>query len=249
MEIYQGNLELLDYLFFATVERGKVYETGMFIHNYALTYALGLVQAKSYTYSNLKQQPSYEDELTPLNEVVYLTPATPIDKVTHRLVQWNTLPEGYAFPGKPPSIGYPDWGFARVLRPHGAFRFYLLRSEENKLNPRLDNLVAERTVRIRLGKFNGKAKITLSKANKVNEKTGTFQCDTLLNWRDVSLDPMVCDVVTASLPTRLINHSRFTESRFYEAMFDNGSICLPQDMCYLARPLSTKNKKRKRKPK
>ncbi len=242
MEIYEGQLKLLDYLFFATVERGKVYETGMFVHNYALTYALGLVQSSSYTYSNLKQQPNYEDELTPLNESIYLTPATPVHHVSHRLVQWNTLPEGYAFPGKPPSIGYPDWGFARVLRPQGKFRFYLLLHKDNNLNPRLDNLLAGQPIRVRLGKFNGKAKITLAKADKVTEKTGEFHSHTLLNWRDISSDPLVCDVITASLPTRLINHSHFTEDRFYEATFDNKTICLPQTMRYLARPLPTKKK-------
>jgi hypothetical protein len=31
MEVYRGTLELLDYVFFATTERGKVYETGAFI--------------------------------------------------------------------------------------------------------------------------------------------------------------------------------------------------------------------------
>ena len=36
MEIYKGQLELLDYLFFATVERGKVYETCMLVLKYAL---------------------------------------------------------------------------------------------------------------------------------------------------------------------------------------------------------------------
>ncbi len=91
MQIYRGTLELLDYLFYATIERGKVYETGAFVHNYALTYALGLVQSPSYTYSNLKQQPRYEAELTPLNGQIYLTPATPISDMAYRLVQWNTL--------------------------------------------------------------------------------------------------------------------------------------------------------------
>ena len=243
MDIYRGKLELLDYLFFATVERGKVYETGMFVHNYALTYALGLVKAESYTYSNLQQQPLYQDELTPLNGIVYLTPAAPIKDVSHRLVQWNTLPEGYAFPGKPPSIGYPDWGFVRVLRPQGEFKFYLILHESNNINPHLDNLLAGRPLRVRLGKFNGKAKITLTKADKITEKTGEFRSNTLLNWRDISADPWVCDVITASLPTRLINHSHFVEGRFYEAEFDDGAICLPQDMQYLARPVFTKKKR------
>jgi CRISPR-associated protein Csc1 len=63
MQIYRGTLELLDYVFFATLERGKVYESGAFIHNYALAYALRLAQAP---YTHHVQQPRYAEELTPL---------------------------------------------------------------------------------------------------------------------------------------------------------------------------------------
>lgn len=238
-QIYRGTVELLDYVFFATVERGKIYETGGFIHNYALTYALGLVQSPTYTYTNLKQEPHYEADLTPLNGLVYLTPATPAYGIAYRLVQWNTLPEGFAFPGKPPSIGYPDWGFARVLRPGGKFTFYLLVNDVKPLSSRpvLRDLLNEQSVRVRFGKFNGKARITLVKAESIKEQAGEFQTNTLLNWRDLNLDPLVCDVLATSLPTRLIHHSHFTQGDFYIAQFagETEAIKLPQAMRYLTR--------------
>lgn len=234
MQIYRGQLKLLDYVFYATIERGKIYETGAFIHNYALTYALGLVQSAGYTYSNRQQQPQYEQELKPLN--VYLTPATPTQAIAYRLVQWNTLPERYAFPGKPPSIGYPDWGFARALRPENEFVFYmLLKDEIQPTQPALRDLLNGRPVRVRLGKFSGKARLTLQPAHNVKEKIGTFSSNTLLNWRDLAVDPVVCDVLTASLPTRLINNSRFPEAGYYEVQFGPQTIWLPQAMHYLAR--------------
>lgn len=236
MQIYRGRLELQDYVFYSTVERGKVYETGAFIHNYALAYALGLAQGETYTYARLRQEPHYEAELSPLNGHVYLTPATP-EQVSHRLVQWNTLPEGYAFPGKIPSIGYPDWGFARMLRPECVFSFYLLTSEDNQFLPMstLRNLLAGRTIRVRLGKFNGKTRIRAESASKVVERTGEFQVDTLLNWRDIGIDPLVCDVLATSLPTRLIHHAYFQDGSFYEAHFGQHVIRLPADMRFLAR--------------
>lgn len=248
MQIYRGMLRLLDYLFYATVERGKIYETGAFVHNYALTYALGLVQSENYTYSSLKQQPGYGVELSPLNGQIYLTPATPVGGVTHRLVQWNTLPERYAFPGKPPSIGYPDWGFARVLRPENEFIFYVLINDNTPLQaqPTLSDMLAGHPTRIRLGKFNGKARLTLQKADKIKDRTGSFVSYTLLNWRDVTIDPVVCDVVTTSLPTRLINHSRFEDADFYEAIFGDDVIQLPQAMHYLGRPLRTQSKQKQK---
>jgi hypothetical protein len=125
MHIYRGTLELLDYVFYATVERGKVYETGPFIHNYALAYALGLARSKTYTYTHLIQEPHYVEELTPLNGRLYLTPAAP-QRVAYRLVQWNTLRESYVLTQKEQSVGYPDWGFARMLRPGSRFTFYLM---------------------------------------------------------------------------------------------------------------------------
>ena len=90
-----------------------------------LAYALGLGRGETYVYARQVQEPHYLEELTPLNGRVYITPGQAM-RVSHRLVQWNTLRETYAFPSKPPSLGYPDWGFARMLRPGSRFRFYVL---------------------------------------------------------------------------------------------------------------------------
>lgn len=239
MQIYRGTIELLDYVFYATVERGKVYETGAFIHNYALTYALDLVRAKTYTYAQSKQKPHYREELTPLNGHVYLSPGAP-QRVAYRLVQWNTIPERYAFPGKERSLGYPGWGFARVLRPGSRFIFYLMTSNITTLPdaPALQDLVAGRTVRVRLGKFLGKARLHLKVANEVQEKVGPFFANAFLNWRDLEVDPMTCDVVATSLPTRLLARAQFEKGPHYVAHFKDNSVKLPAHMRFLARPPS-----------
>jgi CRISPR-associated protein Csc1 len=248
MRIYQGTLELLDYVFYATIERGKVYETGAFIHNYALTYALGLVRGETYTYAQLKQSPHYQAELTPLNGRVYLTPGTP-QRVAHRLVQWNTVSEGYAFPGKAPSIGYPDWGFARVLCPGCVFTCYVLVQDGVPLPaaPALHDLLAGWTARVRLGKFPGKARLRLEAASRVTERKGVFRTDALLNWRDLEIDPLVCDVLPTSLPTRLIHRAHFDEGTFYEAHFGEDVVQLPVAMGFLARPSEAKRSRRRSK--
>ncbi|HDN79103.1 MAG TPA: type I-D CRISPR-associated protein Cas5/Csc1 [Chloroflexi bacterium] len=237
MQVYRGTLKLLDYVFFATIERGKVYETGAFIHNYALAYALGLAYSE---YTHLEQKPNYEKELAPLNaRGVYVTPAAPAspEKVAYRLVQWNSIQEGYAFAGKIQSIGYPDWGFARLLRPESTFTFYLLVAEGAGLPkaPALRDALEGRPVRIRLGKFPGKALITLRPAEEVREEEGDFTATPLLNWRDLPADPVVCDVLAASLPTRLVYNARFTSAWYYEVRFDDERIRLPAGMRFLAR--------------
>lgn len=245
MQIYRGRIKLLDYVFFATVERGKIYETGAFIHNYALTYALKL--AKDVPYTHAKQSPNYDEQLSHLQGSIYLTPALPIT-FSHRLVQWNTIREGYAYPGKGQSIGYPDWGFARVLRPESEFVFYALVGDVTQpASVTFEGLLDGKVERIRLGKFPGKARIRLEPAEKVQKSETEFTCDTLLNWRDCPTDPIVCDVLPASLPTRLINHVSFPAGLHYSAHFagESGSVTLPANMHYLARPLPQKGKRKK----
>lgn len=246
MEIYRGDIELLDYVFYATVERDKVYETGSFIHNYALAYALGLIRGETYVYACQAQEPHYLEELTPLNGHVYLTPGQAI-RVSHRLVQWNTLRETYAFPSKPPSLGYPDWGFARILRPGSRFRFYVLVAVSPYLqeSPALADLLSGRPARVRLGKFTGKARLRLQRAGTVRQGIGPFQSEALLNWRDLEANPVVCDILSASLPTRLISRAQFDGGNYYEAQFGEDTVRLPADMRFLARaPLPTGRQRR-----
>lgn len=245
MEAYRIRVDLLDYVFYATTERGKVYETGAFIHNYALAYALQLAQGNTYTYTQVVQKPNYDKELPPLNDRLYLTPAAP-ERVAHRLVQWNTIREGYAFPGKEPSVGYPDWGFARMLRPGSRFVFYLLIPDPASLpdSPTLRNLLDGRKAWIRLGKFTGKARLSAEAAQRVRVGQGDFTAHALLNWRDVEPDPVVCDVVTEGLPTRLIARAHFVGEPYYELSFPDGPVRLPRRMRFLARRSDLPGRKR-----
>lgn len=251
MEIYRGKLELLDYLFFATTERGKVYETGTFIHNYALAYALKLATSP---YSQTIQKPEYERDLTPLNELgIYVTPAHPIT-LSYRLTQWNTIQEGYGFDKKGQEIGYPDWGFARVLKPESVFEFYTLIADINSAVrfPALESLIAGRTTYIRLGKFLSKARIRFTKAQKVEVRQDEFfagfvddfgrlispkgRSSLLLNWRDIPENPIVCDTYPSTLPTRLIANPKYQDGRHYRVRFsDEDQINLPIEMQFVAR--------------
>ena len=245
MHIYRVNLELLDYVFYATVERGKVHETGPFIHNYALAYALGLARGETYTYTHLIQEPHYVEELTPLNGRLYLTPAAP-QQVAYRLVQWNTLRESYVLTRKEQSLGYPDWGFARMLRPGSRFTCYLMVHHPAALPdaPALHDLLAGRPARVRLGKFPAKARLQAEPARRVVEREGPFFVDAYLNWRDLETDPLVCDVVATGLPTRLIARARFDPAPYYEAHFGDESVYLPARMRFLARPPQKKSSQR-----
>ncbi len=162
-------------------------------------------------------------------------------------MQWNTLREGYAYPGKPPSLGFPDWGFARMLRPGCRFRFYAMLYEPNALPeaPALRDLVAGKTVRVRLGKFLAKARLRLEPAISVSERTGPFISEALLNWRDLETDPVACDILAASLPTRLLSQAHFVDGPYMEARFGDDMVRLPARMRFLARLPETKRRKGK----
>lgn len=237
MEIYRGTIDLLDYVFYSTTERGKVYETGAFVHNYALAYALGLVRSETYTYAHLEQKPHYVEELTPLNETLYLTPGAPAQVAAYRLLQWNTLREGYGLPDKKRSVGYPDWGLALMLRPDCRFIFYLLLPDLSALPeaPALHGLVAGHTIRVRLGKFSGKVCLRAQRADKVVMQKGPFQTTAMLNWRDLETDPVACDIAVAGLPTRLLSRAHFEGEPYYEAYFGDDVVRLPGRMRFLAR--------------
>lgn len=244
MDIYRGRLELLDYVFFATVERGKVYETGAFIHNYALAYALRLASAP---YGHTVQEPHYEEELRPLNEQgLYLTPAEPLS-VGHRRVQFNTIAEGYGFPGKKPSLGYPDWGFVRMLRPESMFQFYVILANPNasRISPTLALAVSGRPAYIRLGKFPGKARVSLRKAETTEAKQGDFIAKALLNWRDLASEPDVPgDIYATALPTRLIANAQFRQTDYYVSRFgEKDEVRLPLNMRFVARPATKRGKR------
>jgi CRISPR-associated protein Csc1 len=265
MEIYRAKLKVLDYLFYATTEIGKVYETGAFIHNYALCYALKLVNAP---YSRQIQKPTHEKDLKPLNDLgIYITPAYPL-QISYRLIQWNTIQERYGFPKKEQNIGYPDWGFARVITPESSFEFYILIADVEAIKkfPQLEQLIIGKTGYIRLGKFLAKSSLVLTKAQEITAKKGSFfagisddkgrlsreksQSSLLLNWRDIPIDPFVCDIYPATLPTRLIANSKYENSDYYHIKFgEKDEIKLPINMSFVARPLTTNKKKTTKKKK
>lgn len=103
--IYRCELELHDMLYFATREIGRLYETEAIVHNYALCYALGLVDSDrygtkvseehEYRYFCREQVPMYEEHLSKLNEVgIYITPARSLQH-TSVLHTWKYANNNY----------------------------------------------------------------------------------------------------------------------------------------------------------
>jgi CRISPR type I-D-associated protein Csc1 len=139
------HLILHDYLFYASREMGRLYETEKYLHNYGLTYVLGLAKAP---YTNLVQVPRYPEDLSKLNEQgVYVTPAQPL-QYSFAFSTFKMANVNYCNFTPQISSNQVVFGRAKELAPESTFEFFVLSEHEVTL-PRW----------IRLGKWMAKARV------------------------------------------------------------------------------------------
>jgi CRISPR-associated protein Csc1 len=214
------HLHLHDFLFYASREMGRLYETEKYLHNYGLTYALGLTKAP---YANLAQVPHYADDLEGVNEQgIYVTPASPL----HYSYAFHTFKlANVAYYAFTPQISSNRvvFGRAKELAPESSFVFFVLSEQEVKL-PEW----------IRLGKWMAKAHVQVIQRGRAQEKQGPFHAPGALNPLDLTLLPDTCNIVPMA-PASLITNVYCTGS-YYELSSDEkrreAGIRLPAGMRY-----------------
>lgn len=221
MHIYRCELQLHDMVYFATREMGRLYETGKFFHNFALTYALQFAVSEYYI---AEQVPRYQQDFEELNQQeIYVTPAKPLscDFLIHtfKLAQtWYHVEMGK------PKKNIPGYGRVKELAPESSFVFFVLSKEGLQL-PRW----------IRLGKWMGKASLQVTEAQRIQEKQGQCTVTHPLNPLDISCSPHGYDLISMP-PVSLIHNVRF-EGDYYEFRMDRKDknyINLPKGMRYFA---------------
>lgn len=214
------HLHLHDFLFYASREMGRLYETEKYLHNYGLTYALGLTKAP---YANLVQVPRYADDLNGVNEQgIYVTPAYPLSYTYafHTFKLANV--EYYNFTPQV-SSNRVVFGRAKELAPESSFAFFVLSEREITL-PNW----------IRLGKWMAKARVQVVQHGKAQEKQGAFHVAGALNPLDTALIPDTCNIV-AMAPASLITNVYCTGTYYElatEAKQRGPGVCLPVGMRY-----------------
>lgn len=212
MVVSQYRLTLHDHLFYATREMGRLYETGHYLHNYSLTYALGLV---STPYFHPNQVPKYQSQLTPLNQAgIYVTPAKPIqyEFVFHIFKRANVAYYSYQ---PQTTVNMPIYGRAKEIAAESTFEFFVI-SRSPVVLPRW----------IRLGKWMSKAEINRLWQETVTEKQGAFTVHHPLNPLDIAVSPVAFDLISMP-PVSLVNNARLTGS-YYQLE----NIELPANMRY-----------------
>ncbi|MBD2664059.1 CRISPR-associated protein Csc1 [Richelia sinica FACHB-800] len=228
--IYRCQLELHDSLYFATREIGRLYETEPIIHNYALCYALGLVdnpvysttvaEEDSYCYFCPEQVPKYEEHLTPLNQQeIYVTPARSLNH-TAILNTWKYANNNYHVEMEKTQKNIPSFGRAKEIAPESQFEFFLISEKHIKL-PKW----------IRLGKWMSKAELIVKELPKPKKTEGVFTCSHPLNPLDVMFTNQVISYDVVNMPpVSLIQNVQMRGEYYY---FDDvKDVKLPKLMQY-----------------
>lgn len=212
------HLELHDYLFYASRELGRLYETEKYLHNYGLTYALGLVTSP---YANASQVPRYQEDLSTLNEQgVYVTPACPVQCSfafhTFKMANVNY----YNFTPQI-SSNQAVFGRAKELTPQSTFEFFVLSNEVVKL-PRW----------IRLGKWMAKARVDVRYQGRATKGTSKGRAMTgALNPLDLAAMPDNCNIV-AMAPASLLTNVAMGGECYEVKDGQKREVRLPVDMKY-----------------
>lgn len=230
--VYRCILELHDSLYYATREIGRLYETEAILHNYALCYALGLVDSDKYAttvseetayrYFCAEQVPMYEAHLTPLNQQgIYVTPAR---AVRHSAVlnTWKYADNRYHVEMQKTQKNIPSFGRAKEIAPESQFEFFMIAQ---------DLLTLPRWVR--LGKWMSKAELIVKelptpKRNSAKE----FLFPYPLNPLDVMFTNQVLSYDTINMPpVSLIRNVRMV-GEYYTFEGLGESLKLPAQMMY-----------------
>lgn len=227
--IYHCQLELHDSLYFATREIGRLYETEPVLHNYALCYALGLVDSDrhstrvpeehSYRYFCPEQVPKYEEHLIPLNQQgIYVTPARAVNHASV-LNTWKYANNNYHVEMEKTQKNIPSFGRTKEIAPESQFEFFVI-AEQALTLPKW----------IRLGKWMSKAEVKVEELPKAKRSQGDFTVAFPLNPLDVMFSYRVLSYDTINMPpVSLIRNVRL-QGEFYS--FEKSALRIPAQMQY-----------------
>lgn len=217
MRLYPCRLTFHENLFYATREVGRLYETGRFLHNYALTYAVGLAQTR---YFHGQQIPNYRAELEPLNERgIYVTPARGI-KISYDLVTFKYADNSYRVKMTPSSRNTPSFGRAKEIAVGSTFEFGVLSKEPLKL-PRW----------VRMGLWRSKALLEVAPAVELKGvPLSQHQASFPVNPLDTPGQMRIFDLI--SMPPSSLLDNAMLETEWWQAKNNDTNWWLPAEMKY-----------------
>lgn len=216
MHIKVCRIQLHENLFYATREIGRLYETGRYLHNYGLTYALGLAISPYFSQTAI---PHYREDLSALNDrQIYVTPARPL-AVDYELNTFKYADNRYRVKMTPGRRNTPSFGRAKELAVGSTFEFAVISAD-----------VWEAPRWIRLGKWMSKAEVEeVLVEESPSLISGEFTADLPINPLDL---PETSRLLTYDLismpPISLLGSARLTGTH-YRLEDDR---CLPAGLAY-----------------
>lgn len=232
VKIYRCQLELHDSLYFATRELGRLYETEPVIHNYALSYVLGLIDSEQYDttvedetyqyrYFCSEQVPRYEEHLMPLNrQGIYVTPAKAIQH-SSVLNTWKYADNRYHVEMKPTEKNIPSFGRTKEIAVESMFEFFVISATEIAL-PKW----------VRIGKWASKAELTVTALTKIKRNSEKyFVYSYPLNPLDVMFTNQVMSYDTINMPPVSLIHNVTMKGDYYTTE-DIKGLKIPANMNY-----------------
>lgn len=202
--IARCRMTLHDNLYYASHEFGRFYETEKYLHNYGLTYALGLIQPAPAYFSG-SQEPRYQEELQ--SDRVggcYVTPAHPL-WVDFAFVTFKMASVPYYSYTPKENKNKVLYGRAKEIAPGSTFEFFVLAARPVPLRRW-----------IRLGKWMAKAEVkhewyTIgSQAAPIMEPTTPVPAACPLNPLDIAQRKLATFDVVVMPPASLFTNSRVT---------------------------------------
>lgn len=195
MHITTCQITLHENLFYATREIGRLYETGRYLHNYGLTYALGFAVAP---YFNASAVPRYAEDLGALNlQEIYVTPARPLT-VEFELNTFKYADNRYRVKMELGSRNTPSFGRAKELATGSTFQFAILSSKPLAKIPNW----------IRLGKWMSKAAVSTQQEEMKEYRQGDFTSAFPLNPLDLPPETRLLAYDLISMPpVSLLDHA------------------------------------------
>ncbi len=217
MYAYHLDIRLHDLMYYASRELGRMYISERYIHNYALTYALGLARS---SYHDNVQVPNYRKELEVLNESgVYITPAKPLS-VTTSAHTFKFADTRYQVKMEQSSVNIPTFGRIREVNPESLYEAYVFSDVKLDL-PKW----------IRLGKWMSKASVKTREV-ELSESHKLFKTLHPLNGLDLPFRANLYDLINMP-PVSLIDNARFEGECYTLKLGENETRDFPKGMRYI----------------
>lgn len=230
---FEGVLELMSELFFASLEPGNNYVTRPIILNTALYYALGYAQGnyinKPANKRSKKQQPAYIDETRDIADTVYVSPARPIGKLRYTSEISNARSDDYIQHNRPKeqkNSPTGKFGTRKQIQPGAQFRFFVLT---------FDGSEPDMPPYIRIGKKRSKALVTWREV-PVSMAEGEFLMNHPVLIDDLAEMPIGDLSFQRMQPFDVIERGRFVEPHVVlDCGVPTGKIAFPASIRFLRR--------------